>query len=379
MSQNKRVFFIQSVDSFVGGILWILLPLLMLERGIDIISIGLIYSALPMIFQITRFMFAILSDFLGRKIFFLLNGILRIFYLLIYYFAFSPLEFLFGKIAEGTSNASLWAVNRAFVLEQNKEKRKNLIKMRVFGFISEALGTLLAGVIILFLFYSNALLFCVFISLLSIPASLEISEKRKKSFGIKEILKVLDLSKKTKIFKKSLLIFFTLGLSIGLTAYYVLPLFLKQNGYTIETIGIILGVQVFISGISLHFLAKKLSFEKAVIYGATLYFTFLLLLCFLKNFWVGIILILFGIADGILTNNIEIIFSTVATNGFAYGTDIGLLMTAFHTGRTISLIFSGFIISFFGFSLLFLSSGMIFILYSLLLLYYFKELKLKRE
>jgi MFS family permease len=373
LSQSRKAFFIQGIDSFVSGILTILLPLLMLERGIDIISIGLIYSALPIIFQLTRLAFAILSDFIGRKIFFLLNGILRVFYTLIYYFAFSPLEFLFGKIAEGTSSASLWAVNRAFVLEQNKERLKGLIEMRVFDFISGALGTLIAGFLIVFLFYSNALIFCIFISFLSIPTSLKISEKKKKSFQIKEILEILDISKKTKIFKKALIIFFILGLSLGLTAYYVFPLFLKENGYDTESIGLILGIQAFINGISLYYFSKRFSFKKIIIYSAILYFSFLLLLCFLKNFWVGLILIAFGLANGLLTAGIEGIFSRTTTNGFAYGTDIGLLMTTFHIGRTLSLGFSGFLISFYGFPILFIISAFIFLLYSFLVLKYFRK------
>ncbi len=343
----------------------------MLERKIDIISIGLIYSALPIIFQLTRLAFSILSDFIGRKIFFLLNGVLRVFYTLIYYFAFSPLEFLFGKIAEGTSSASLWAVNRPFILEQNKEKWKNLVKMRIFDFIPEALGTLLAGFLITFLLYSNTLIFCIFISFLSIPVSLKIIEKKKKGLEIKELFEILNLSKKTKLFKRALIIFFILGLSLGLTAYYVFPLFLKENGYSTEAIGIILGIQVLINGISLPYLTKKLNFKKIVIYGAILYSTFLFLLCFMKNFWVGLILILLGIANGLLSIGIEAVFSRVATNNFAYGTDVGLLMTTFHVGRTISLIFSGFLISLFSFSLLFIFSALIFLIYSFLLLHYF--------
>ncbi|MEM5790972.1 MAG: MFS transporter, partial [Candidatus Aenigmatarchaeota archaeon] len=141
----------------------------------------------------------------------------------------------------------------------------------------------------------------------------------------------------------------------------------------VESIGIVLGIQVFITGISLYYLSKKLSFRKTIIFGAFLYSAFLLLLCFLKNFWAGLILILFGIANGILASGIEAIFSRVTTNNFAYGTDIGLLMTTFHAGRTISLIFSGFLISFIGFPFLFISSALIFLVYSFLLLYYFRK------
>jgi len=170
-----------------------------------------------------------------------------------------------------------------------------------------------------------------------------------------------------------LIIFFILGLSLGLTAYYIFPLFLKENGYDVESIGLILGIQAFINGVSLYYFSKRFSFKKIIIYSAILYFSFLLLLCFLKNFWAGLILIAFGLANGLLTAGIEGIFSRTTTNGFAYGTDIGLLMTTFHTGRTISLGFSGFLISFYGFPILFIISALIFLLYSFLVLKYFRK------
>ncbi len=373
MSQSKNAIFLQGIDSFVSGILTVALPLLMLERGIDILSIGLIYAVLPIIFQVTRFLFAILSDFIGRKIFFLLNGISRIFYTAIYYFSFSPLEFLFGKIVEGASSASIWSVNRAFIIEQAKEKWKTLAKLRVFDYISEALGTFVAGFLIIFLFYSNTLIFCIIISFISIPLSLKIVEKKARKFEINKIFEMLNLEKKSIFFKKALLAFFILGLSLGLTAYYIFPLFLKENGYGTELIGMILGIQTFIAGISINYFLNKLSFKKIIVYSTILYFSFLILLCFLRNFFAGLILIFFGIPLGILTLGTEAIFSKVTTNNFAYGTDIGLLMTTFHAGRTISLALSGFLISFYGFSLLFLLSAFIFLFYTLILLKTFER------
>lgn len=63
--------FIQVLNSFISGVLSIVLPLAMRERNIEIATIGLIFASLPMIFQLARIFFAVLSDFLGRKLFFI--------------------------------------------------------------------------------------------------------------------------------------------------------------------------------------------------------------------------------------------------------------------------------------------------------------------
>lgn len=147
-NQIKNVLFIQSIQAFIGGIITITLPLLMQDKGIDIVSIGLIYAALPIIFQLTRMGFAILSDFIGRKIFFISTGILNISYTAIYYLASSPLGFLFGKVIEAMRGASIWSVNRSFVLEHSRNKRKGLVQMRAVNSVSYAVGILIAGFLI---------------------------------------------------------------------------------------------------------------------------------------------------------------------------------------------------------------------------------------
>ncbi|MGC8811984.1 MAG: hypothetical protein ACP5O8_00130, partial [Candidatus Aenigmatarchaeota archaeon] len=227
--------------------------------------------------------------------------------------------------------------------------------------------------LIVFLLYSNVLIFCVLVSILSIFPALKISEKKKVSFDVKKIFEILDINKKPKIFKVALIAFFILGLSLGLTADYIFPLFLKENGLETETIGLILGAQAFIVGISLSYFVIRLSFKKIIVYSAILYFSLLLLLCFIKGFLVSLILIAFGFAYGLLTAGIEAIFTKTTTNYFAYGTDVGLLMTTFHAGKTISLGVSGFLISFYGFPPLFLASALIFFLYSFLVLKYLRK------
>ena len=76
MNKVKTVLLIQVFNSFVSGVLTVVLPLMMKERNIDIVVMGLVFSSLPLIMQFSRMFFATVSDFWGRKPFFALNGIL---------------------------------------------------------------------------------------------------------------------------------------------------------------------------------------------------------------------------------------------------------------------------------------------------------------
>jgi len=121
------VLFIQILNSFVSGILAVALPLMMKERNIDIVVMGLVFASLPLIMQFGRMFFATISDFRGRKLFFVSNGFFGIISSLIYYFAHNPVEFLFGKVMEGTKQGALWAMNRPFLLEKNRGHWKILV------------------------------------------------------------------------------------------------------------------------------------------------------------------------------------------------------------------------------------------------------------
>lgn len=353
------------MQAFIGGIITITLPLLMQDRGIDIVSIGLIYAALPIVFQLTRMVFGILSDFIGRKIFFLSAGIFNIFYTAIYYLASSPLGFLFGKVTEGIRGASIWSVNRSFVLEHAKDKRKGLVQMRAVNSVSYALGLLAAGFLIAWLFYSNTILVCLLIGIPMIPVALTLKDKRRRKFNTREAFKFLDFMRKKKVFRRTLIVFCILGLSYGLVTGYVYPLFLSHNGFSVEVIGLLLGLQMLLSGLFTYLFMKKEKLGKLIFYSGIPYSIILFLLGISSSFLVAFFFLLVGIVSGVVEAGIEGIFYRVADSG-SYSTDIGLLLMGFHTTRTISLMLSGFLIVSFGFIAPISLSALIFVGYFLL-------------
>ena len=360
MNQVKLTVLIQFFNSFISGVLTIALPLLMKERNIDIITIGLIFACLPMIFQLTRMLFAVVSDFLGRKLFFVLNGFLNIFSSAVYYLAYTPLQFLLGKVTEGTKSASLWAVNRAFLLEEGGGRTRALLHLRTSAFVSMAVGSLLAGVLFIWFSFPNTLLLCVVIGAIVVPLSLLLTERKKiSSLSKKGALHFLDLRKKERMFRIFLVLFFVMGLSFGFKSSYVFPLFLEENRFDAEAIGVFIGIQTLLAGLSLYLFSTKAKLEKLILLSGILYSLFLLPLAFSSHLSAAFLVVIFGFADGLVGGGSEGILAEI-TGEKSYGTDIGLLMMGLHAGTTISLAMSGFLIAMWGFAIPFLSSALIF-------------------
>ena len=372
MNQGRVVIFIQVLNSFVGGILGVALPLMMRERNIDIVTIGFVFASMPMIFQLGRMLFATVSDFWGRKPFFVLHGWLGVISYSIYYLAYTPLDFLFGKVMEGTKDGSLWAVNRAFLLEKSENKWRTLVHLRTTAYISLAVGSLLAGFLVVGFLYEGTLMLCVIIGAFAIPLPLLLVRRRKKKLNVTEALHFLDFRKKKRIFKICLALFFVMGISIGFLSGFIFPLFLSDNGFDTQTIGVLLGLQILLAGLFSYIFAGRFKIRKLILITGVLYTIVLTLLGFSSSALAGVLVVVYGISEGLLSIVHEGILSRV-TNEESYGTDIGLLMMGLHSGRTVSLAMTGLLISTLGFVAPFLLSASIFVIFYVASYFVLKE------
>jgi MFS family permease len=356
------VLLIQVLNSFVAGVLGVVLPLMMMERNIDIVTIGLVFASLPLIFQLGRMFFAIVSDFWGRKLFFVLHGFLSVISNGIYYLANTPLEFLFGKVVEGTKDGSLWAVNRAFLLEHSERKWTILVHLRTAVYVAFAVGSLLAGFLIVWFFYNGTLMLCVLIGAFCVPLAFFVVGERKEKFSMERALHFLDFRKKARVFKVFLVLFFVMGLSFGLRSGFVFPLFLSVNGFDAEMVGLIVGLQILLAGLFSYFFARRFEMRRLILWSGVLYTVMFVLLGFSGSVLAGVLVVVYGIVEGLLSIGQEGILSSIAKEE-SYGIDIGLLMMGLHTGNTLSLALSGFLISWWGFVAPFLLSGFLFVVF----------------
>jgi len=348
VNQVRNVLFIQVLNSFVGGVLGVAVPLMMEARNVDVVIIGLVFAAMPLIMQLGRMVFATASDFWGRKNFFISNGALGIVSGLIYYIAHSPLEFLFGKVVEGTKEGSLWAVNRAFLLEKSAGHWRILVYLRTVAYVAYAVGSLAAGFLIVWLFFEGAMLVCALFGVLVTSLAFLLVSEKKERFSVAKARRFLDFRKKSRVFKVFLVLFFVLGASFGLVEGFVFPLFLNNVGFGVEEIGLILGVEVLVAGLFSYLFSKTSSIRALILLSGVLFTVTLLLLGFASWIFAAMLVVFFGVVQGISTIGQERILTKIS-DVECYGIDIGLLMMGLHLGEALSLAMSGFLIALWGF------------------------------
>jgi len=230
LNQVKTALFIQVLNSFVSGVLAVALPLMMKERNVDIVVMGLVFASMPLIMQFGRMFFATVSDFWGRKPFFVSNGFFGVVSGLIYYFARTPVEFLFGKVVEGTKDGALWAVNRPFLLEKKGGHWRILVYLRAVMYVAFAVGSLLAGFFVVWFLFEGTMMLCALIGVFVVFLSFLLVGGRKKQFSAKEALRFLDLRRKKRLFNVFLVLFFVLGLSFGFRGACISPVIFEGAG-----------------------------------------------------------------------------------------------------------------------------------------------------
>ena len=171
----KRIFSITFLNFFVSGGVTLIVPLLLLERRIDLIEISLVISVLPLVFFIVRVFLAAFADLKGwRRFYLLINWPATFFSTLIYAIANSTSFFLFGKIIEAFKESSYWGVNRTaiFSISPNKKEKEATRNSAVLA-LATAIGSAVAGIGISYFGFSIAISLFLFASvIIGIPAAL---------------------------------------------------------------------------------------------------------------------------------------------------------------------------------------------------------------
>jgi MFS family permease len=359
----QSVLLIQVLHSFASGILGITLPIMMKERQINVVTVGFVFAAMPVIFQFGRMLFATFSDFWGRKLFFVSNGLLAVASGLIYYVAHTPLEYIFGKVVEGTKEGTLWAVNRAFLLEQGCGQLKVLIRLRTVVYIAYAFGSFMAGYLVAWILFEGAMLLCAAFGVVVVLVALTLKRGKKEEFDFSKALRFLDFRKKEKLFKKFLALFCMMGVSLGLIGGFVLTWYLDANGFNLETIGLILGSQMLLAGVFSHLFSKTTRARQSILLSGIMFAATFLILGFAFPFLAAVLIVFYGAIQGIASIGQEAIASRISDKR-SYGTDIGLLWTGFHVTESFSLALTGIIISQWGFTAPFVLAGLTYLLFA---------------
>lgn len=365
----KKAFVIQALNSFIAGAIFIVLPLLMVDKHVPIEEMGLIFAVMPIFMQTFRLVFGILSDYVGRKIFFWLDGLMSTVSLVFYYFSSTAIVFLLGKMAEGVRDASLWSVNRAYFMDHSKEKEAALIKLRGVDSALGALGMMAAGFMVVLLFYGNTILLMIGLSLMILPnvRLMKDAVKFHEKLDLAQVVRALDFRRKSPKFKNFIVIFTLIGLSWGFITGYILPVFLSSVGVPVQEIGLLLGARALCNAGVLYLFTKLWSGKRKILVGGLAFAASMGALALLAGSGaatVSVIVVLTGLVAGVADAGYETIFVSVSDHNFI-GRDIGILMIGLQAGASLTQALSGYVITYMGYPSMFFMAAMLYALFSL--------------
>jgi MFS family permease len=266
----RRVNAITFLNSFVSGALTLLIPLLLIAQHVNIAEIGLVLSALPLIFLVARLLLSAAADQVGwSRIFALVNWPATFLATAIYYIANSLSAFFLGKVVEGLRESSYWAVNRNAIFDLSPGcAGKEATRTNALIWLATAIGSAAAGLSITLAGFSWTLVVLMVASTaVGIPALLlwKIGKRRTKPQA--SFLKSMDPRGKGSTFWWASIALMFNSIATYPLLQLLLPIFMQvQLGYGYITIGLLFMLYNVVSSFTAFLTLKVgLSFRRAVV------------------------------------------------------------------------------------------------------------------
>ena len=373
----KRILAITFLNFFIKGGLTLAIPLLLLERNVDLVEIGVVISVLPIVFMVVRLLMAAIADSKGwNRIYFLFNWPWSVLSTFVYFIATSIPFFFLGKFLEALKESSYWAVSRTsiFSLSPKREGKEAARNIGVMLF-STAIGSAVAGFGIAYFGFSFTFsILIVTAGFIAIPAALlwKIPKKNLKPSHLR-LGEIINPRKKGKTFWLVSLtsVFFSLAFFPLLNL--LLPVFMvEQIGYDYLTVGASYMLYNFIASIViLGTLRFSLGIRHVILQSSiALFATFLLAL---SNYYFFALFLALAVAEGLGYVFYESIIAKATKDNPNVSVDIGLLIVPLRFAEFGSVLYAGLIAQNLGYAPMFASSGIFFLVFSALAFYLLRK------
>gem|GEM_PF-957499 len=359
----KRIFSLNFFDSFIIGIMTIAVPLLMLERGIDIAAIGLVFAIASLAKLVIRTASGLIADSVGDRLFYYLNGISTFAEVAAYWLSTTPVGFAVGKVLHGAKDSFIWAVNRSSLIAAAPSREHfvlgGMISGRQFYF---ALGSLAVGLLFPLGGFEILFLLAAVLSIIMIFTSAKVKNRRAKS-AIK--LSDLSLKKKTKRFYETAGAMATGSTFYMVIVYLVAPIFFKSIGFSLQQIGLLYAAYFLIFGLALNiFSHMKINVRPAAVFGSLIFVVSLAGMGLAETGLAAYFFLLMALGDSLLAFLWERIIYLDARQSKNVATEIALLHIPPGIGVFVAMGVSGFVVQQFGFSPIFIAGAISLAIYS---------------
>jgi len=355
---------INFLDAFITNALSIIIPLLLVSRGLDVVQIGLIVSMSPIVFVVSRSIFAAISDQVGVRRFFILNGAMNVVSLAVYLVASDPLLFSLGKMFEGVRNGAIWAVNRTAIF-LSKGRKGAVVEMSTTQAIrtgAAAMGIVMAGLLLNSYSFDAVLVFFMLLGVVLFSISFLVEGKRKSKIKMKEIFGQLDFRKRSELLKKTSLVMMPFSVATAVPLSLAFPLFLRDIGYSYWLIGLAIALYYAASAVTTFLFMKMKWDNKATWLGGVLFLTGGILLPFLGGWWAIPLMVIMGVGDGVSTPLWETLVFNSTRSSKDVSSDIALVHTPPNLAQAVCLITAGVLVKLWGYWLVFGLCGVFFVI-----------------
>lgn len=372
----KRILAITFLNYFISGGLTLAIPLLLLDRNVDLIDIGVVISVLPIVFMVVRLLMAIVADSKGWNRFYLLmNWPWTILSTFVYFVATSIPLFLLGKFLEALKESSYWAVSRTaiFSLAPKREEKSATRNIAVL-MLSTAVGSAVAGFgIATFGFSFTFSILILAAGFIAIPAALLWKPKQNLKSSTPRFREIVNPRRKGRVFWLVSITSVFFSLAFFPLSNLLIPVFMVQQiGYDYLIIGIAYMLyNLIVSIVIIGTLRFSLGIRRVILQSfIALFATFLLAS---SNYYFFGLFLALAVAEGLGWAFYESIIAKATKDKPNVSVDIGLLIVPLRFAEFASVLYAGLIAQNIGYAPVFASSGVFFLIFSLLAFYLLKR------
>ena len=353
----KRIFSLNFFDSFINGAVTVAIPLLMLDKGIGIETIGLVFAIAPLARVAVRVGSAALADQIGERVFYFLNAASNLAQSLCYLLFQTPAGFAAGKALDGAQDSFIWAVNRSSIMAREPNGGHFVLGNMIGGReIYFALGSLAVALMVPLAGYGSLFLAAAAISLVMLWMSLGVRNTHRR-----QRIKLSDLTmlgRRRSFYETAAAM--TLGTAFySVILYLLVPLFLGMAGFSLLQIGMLFAAYFLIFGLVLHFISHRgYKTRPAAAFGSAIFAFALCGMSFAPLQAVPYFFLLMPFGDAQLALVWEHIIYVEVRESPRKATDIALLHAPGMVAIFLLTAASGFLASTFGFAPIFIAGAL---------------------
>lgn len=350
----KRLYSMNFIDAFICGVTIVLIPLLMLERGIDIATIGIVFALAPFAKAAVRIIAAAVADSLGDRVIYVSASVSDFLLSAVYFLSTTATGFAAGKLLDGARESLIWSVNRASLMAAAPEKKHFVLASMLSGrFIYNALGSLAVGVLFSYGGYDMPL-----VAIIALSAYMVFSSLRLKNIHRAEAhVRVADLSpfgRGRKFYEIAGAL--TVGSVFYSVSFYMLfPIYFSLQGFSLAEIGLFYAGYFLLQGAALHIISHlKAQTGKVAFAGAAIYCAGLAGLALAQHAFIPLFFLIMALGDAGLAMIWEEMNYLAAKGSKKPATDLAVIMVPCLLGVTLACGVSGAGVAAFGFAPFFL-------------------------